>query len=108
MGDDNVSSSYGVIGFILAIISLVLLALLILSILRGAMFNYILLLVGVVSLILCAIQVKKNKSRLAIIGLVISILVILAGIFYIFSDWYTTRTVNNILENNRLQIEAKN
>jgi len=84
---DEEGRGLGIAGFVFSLISLLFLIL----------FAPIGLILGIVGLILCIIQLKKQKTGLAIAGLVISIISIILCILAIIALIFVWMTVQNTL-----------
>ncbi|MDP3026490.1 MAG: hypothetical protein Q8N63_02190 [Nanoarchaeota archaeon] len=70
MSDNKNSIGLGIAGFILGLLSILL-------------FLSIGVILAIIGLILCVIQIKRNKTKLAIAGLILSIIGIIVGIIMI-------------------------
>jgi len=90
-----IGSGLGITGFVL---SLVALGILLFLHSFGFLFDIIGLIIGILALILSSIQLKRKRTGLAITGLILSIIVILIGIFNVVSILFLRETVGGFLE----------
>jgi len=74
MKKNNSTTGFGIAGFILGLLSVLLF-----------WFYIIGPLLGIVGLIFSIIQIKKNKTKLSIAGLILSIIGIILGVFMIIA-----------------------
>ena len=86
---------FGIAGFVLGLIGLMFV---VISENFGLIAVVISILIGVVALIFSIIQLKREKSGLAVAGLVFSILTIIFGFFTIFAMILVNRLIASFLE----------
>lgn len=81
-GNKN-STGLGIAGFILGLLSIIL-------------FNSSLgSLLGILGLVFCIVQIKRNKTRLAVVGLILSIIGIILGIVIFIINYITISNLQN-------------
>lgn len=95
---------FGITGFILSLLSIISLFLS-LGLISSLVSSIFALIFGILGLIFCIIQLKKERTGLAIAGLVISIIGIAIGAFNIVSSIIVGNSAENTLNAGEKQIE---
>ena len=93
----NNSKTYGILGIIIALLGFV-----------GLYFSVIAgLILGILSLILCIVQLKKVRTKLAIIGLILSLILIVWAFTILIGIYVVNRTVESTIKSGEAALEKQ-
>ncbi len=106
-GDDNIHKGFGITSFVLSLVGLFILisTIFISSIIWKLLISLFLIIIGIIGIILSIIQLKKGKTKLAIAGLIINIIILVLSIISIVAYFLLSFILSSFVESGTKDID---